>query len=79
MNAKEPIVIITSPSQGVRLVTLNRPKSLNALTATDAFELEKEVVKIQKDDSVRCVVLTGGGRGFCAGADVSVSGENLSS
>jgi len=66
-----PVALVTTPVPGVCLVTLNRAQSLNALTGTDALELEKVFAKIHENDSVRCVVLTGSGRGFCAGADVS--------
>ena len=76
-EAEQPFVVVTRPSQGVALVTMNRPKTLNAMTAMDALEMHDKVVELNKDETVRCVVLTGSGRGFCAGADVSPLGKSL--
>jgi 2-(1,2-epoxy-1,2-dihydrophenyl)acetyl-CoA isomerase len=55
----------------VAWVTLNRPDKLNALTATMSHELEKAFGEASEDDTVRCIVLTGEGRGFCAGQDLT--------
>jgi enoyl-CoA hydratase/carnithine racemase len=55
---------------GVLTVTLNRPERLNALSWSLRLELEALWTEVATDSDVRCVVLTGGGRGFCAGADV---------
>lgn len=70
-TGNEPFVLISRPSPGVALMTLNRPKALNAMTAMDALEMAEKVAELNKDESVKCVVLTGSGRGFCAGANVS--------
>jgi enoyl-CoA hydratase/carnithine racemase len=57
-------------SGGVATVTLNRPERLNALVF-DAYEaLRKYFAGLSKDRTVRAVVLTGAGRGFCSGGDV---------
>lgn len=66
---QEPGVIV-SVDGGVATVRLNDPASLNALSVTMAAELEEAVGRLSDDDSVRCLVLTGTGRGFCAGGDV---------
>lgn len=55
---------------GVATVTLNRPESLNALNATMRRELLEALTSARRDDAVRAIVLTGEGRGFCAGADL---------
>lgn len=55
----------------VAVLTLNRPERLNAFTPRMARELVAALDATDSDDSVRAVVLTGAGRGFCAGADVS--------
>ncbi|HLN85707.1 MAG TPA: enoyl-CoA hydratase/isomerase family protein, partial [Candidatus Limnocylindrales bacterium] len=55
----------------VALITLNRPEKLNAMNYELAAELDEELTKIESDDEVRCVVLTGAGpRAFSAGGDV---------
>jgi 2-(1,2-epoxy-1,2-dihydrophenyl)acetyl-CoA isomerase len=57
-------------SNGVARITLNRPKALNALTRGMLEGLAHAASRALLDDSVRAVLLTGNGRGFCAGADV---------
>jgi enoyl-CoA hydratase len=60
----------TSPVEGVALLTLNRPDKLNAMTAEMVESLHDHLDAIRVDSSVRVVVLTGAGRGFCAGLDL---------
>lgn len=55
----------------VAWITLSRPDRLNALTATMSGELESAFRDAGTDERVRCVVLTGAGRGFCAGQDLT--------
>lgn len=59
----------------IAIVTLNRPERLNAWTATMGGEVRSAMKAAATDDAVRAIVLTGAGRGFCAGADIG----NLSS
>ncbi len=61
----------------VATITLNRPDKLNAFTATMARELIAAFDVVDADDDVRAVVVTGAGRGFCAGADLSQGGETF--
>ncbi len=52
-------------------ITLNRPDKLNAYTALMGSEIEDAFLKADADDDIRVIVVTGAGRGFCAGADIS--------
>ncbi len=56
----------------VALITLNRPEKLNAWTPAMGASLKRAVVKCATDDAVRVIVVTGAGRGFCAGADMQL-------
>ncbi len=55
----------------VLTITLNRPERLNAWTATMERELIEALNEANKDPSIGCIVITGAGRGFCAGADIT--------
>src|SRR2546430_362008 len=61
-------------ADGVLTITLNRPDRLNAFTATMARELIAAFDAADADDDVRAIVVTGAGRGFCAGADLGGGG-----
>ena len=62
---------------GVCTVTLNRPDKLNAVTATSIEELLAAFDDADRDDRVRAVIVTGAGRAFCAGADLSGGGKTF--
>jgi enoyl-CoA hydratase/carnithine racemase len=59
----------------VATITLNRPAKLNAWTGTMEQEVRESMYEAEKDDQVHVIVLTGAGRGFCAGADMSLLGS----
>ena len=61
---------------GVGLMTLNRPDRLNAWTPNLEIELRSVIENAQHDDTVRCVVITGAGKAFCAGMDMAVLGSS---
>lgn len=62
--------ILTENRDGVLVITLHRPERLNAWTYQMGGELNAAVKAANEDDDVNAVVLTGAGRGFCAGADI---------
>jgi 2-(1,2-epoxy-1,2-dihydrophenyl)acetyl-CoA isomerase len=68
-------LILTQDGDGVALVTLNRPDRLNALSPRLVHELLHVVETTERDDRVRVLVVTGTGRGFCAGADLAATAE----
>ena len=63
--------VIYQVEDAVAVVTLNRPDRLNAMTLTMAGEIRAAMQEASDDDDVRVIVLTGAGRGFCAGADAA--------
>ncbi len=69
-------ILAETPLESARLVKLNRPRQLNAYSTRMCEELCKEIDDYLKDDALRVLVLTGEGRGFCAGGDVSNADED---
>jgi len=63
--------ILLNIAEGVATVTLNRPERLNAFTGEMHAELREALARIKTDASVRALLITGAGRGFCAGQDLS--------
>jgi len=68
-------ISIEVDDDGVALLTLDRPDALNSFTVTMARELEQFFRDDATDDSIRAVVVTGAGRAFCAGMDLSADGN----
>ena len=62
-------------ADGIATLTLHRPDALNAFSVTMARELEQVFLTDARDDDVRAVVVTGSGRAFCAGMDLSAEGN----
>ena len=67
-DAAPPVLVATAGA--VRTITLNRPATLNSFTARMHAELLPALEAAAADATVRCVVVTGAGRGFCAGQDL---------
>ena len=67
--------IVYEVADNIATITLNRPDKLNAFTGTMMYEMIDAFDQVDADDDVRAVIVTGAGRGFCAGADLSASGE----
>ena len=72
-----PEHILTEVQDRVLTITLNRPDKLNAFTATMRDELIAAFDAADADDEVRAIIVTGAGRGFCAGADLSRGGDTF--
>ena len=64
-------VLVTTPAAGVRQITLNRPEKLNAMNVTLVRRLHAVLDELADDRGCRVVILTGAGRGFCAGLDLT--------
>ncbi len=69
--------ILTETSEGVLTITLNRPDRLNAWTGRMGEELRAAFDLADADDAVRAIIVTGAGRGFCAGADLESGGDTF--
>jgi enoyl-CoA hydratase/carnithine racemase len=63
--------------EGILTITLDRPERLNAWTGEMCGELFEAFDRADSDDEVRAVIVTGAGRGFCAGADLAAGGETF--
>jgi len=62
--------LLTSLDEGVLTLTLNRPDARNAMSGAMTAALAAQLASAEFDRNVKCVVLTGAGKGFCAGGDV---------
>ena len=69
MASENGTVLVTNEG-GVRTITLNRPKVLNAFNLELSTALNRAIAEVAGDEAVRCVVITGAGRAFCAGQDL---------
>ena len=69
--------ILYEVEDNVLTLTLNRPDKLNAFTRDMMHELINAFDKEDEDDNVRAIIITGAGRGFCAGADLSVGADTF--
>ncbi|GGF56260.1 enoyl-CoA hydratase [Marmoricola endophyticus] len=68
-------LLVDLDPDGIETITLNRPDALNSFTVTMARELEAEFRRLRTDDAVRAVVVTGAGKAYCAGMDLSADGN----
>lgn len=75
LHPSNPTTISFGIDDGILTLTLNRPDQLNAFTVEMAAELEEAFHTVNDDDSIRAVIVTGAGRAFCAGMDLSVAGN----
>jgi 2-(1,2-epoxy-1,2-dihydrophenyl)acetyl-CoA isomerase len=66
-----PSILTSTSPTGVHTITLNRPERLNAVDPTLAAELPVAIDAAAAEDAIRVIVITGAGRGFCSGLDLS--------
>lgn len=66
---------VTVDGDGIAMLRLDRPEAMNSFTVTMAAELERFFRDVAQDDEVRAVVVTGSGKAFCAGMDLSAEGN----
>jgi enoyl-CoA hydratase/carnithine racemase len=71
--------ILYNVDDGILTITMNRPEKLNAFTGTMMAEMIDAFDRSDADDSIRAVIVTGAGRAFCAGADLSAGGATFNS
>jgi enoyl-CoA hydratase/carnithine racemase len=69
--------LLYAVEDGVATVTLNRPEKLNAFNTQMMKDMIAAFDATDADDAVRCVIVTGAGRGFCAGADLSAGAQTF--
>ena len=63
--------ILSHVEKGVMTLTLNRPERLNSFNDEMHAQLAECLKQVERDDTIRCLLLTGAGRGFCAGQDLN--------
>jgi len=71
------MTILISNENNIRIISLNRPEKLNAITLEMATELNNAIQDAANDTAVKCLVITGKGRAFSSGGDVDEMGEYL--
>ncbi|KAI5574219.1 hypothetical protein BDE02_10G131500 [Populus trichocarpa] len=69
----ENLILVTRDRNGIATITINRPKSLNSLTRPMMVRLARQINALGKDESVRVIILTGSGRAFCSGVDLTAA------
>lgn len=77
MDPKTFSTLLYSVDEGIATITLHRPEKMNAFTAQMRDDLVAAFDDTDADDAVRAVIVTGSGRAFCAGADLSVGGKTF--
>ncbi|KAF8041431.1 hypothetical protein BT93_A0123 [Corymbia citriodora subsp. variegata] len=73
MADPQPLILVERGPDGVASVTINRPKSLNSLTRPMMVDLARAFRSLGADGSVRAIVLSGTGRAFCSGVDLTAA------
>ncbi|XP_010259225.1 PREDICTED: probable enoyl-CoA hydratase 1, peroxisomal [Nelumbo nucifera] len=74
-SSPERLILVDREPTGIAFVTINRPKSLNSLTRSMIADLARAFKSLDQDDSVRVIVLSGSGRAFCSGVDLTAAND----
>lgn len=69
----EKLILVNREPDGIAFVTINRPKALNSLTRAMMRDLAQAFKALDREDSVRVIVLSGSGRAFCSGVDLTAA------
>lgn len=75
ISASSTEELLVEQKGNIVVITLNRPDRLNAISRVMLNELSMKMTEANKDPDVRCIVLTGSGKGFCAGLDLIDVGQ----
>ena len=79
ITASQTDELLVEQDGHVATITLNRPERLNAISRPMLEELSSKMVEADKDPDVRCIILTGAGRGFCSGLDLIDTSDRMDS
>lgn len=72
-SSPEKLILVEREPTGIAFVTINRPKSLNSLTKSMITDLARAFKSLDGDELVRVIVITGAGRAFCSGVDLTAA------
>ena len=70
-------VVLLEIEKNIAIITLNRPERYNAVNQDLVDGINESLSVVESDNNIRAVVLTGNGKGFCSGADMSVFGDEV--
>ena len=70
-------VVLYETNEGVAVITFNRPDRYNAVNQDLVDGISKSLDRAKNDQSIRAIIITGSGKGFCAGADMTVFEEDV--
>ncbi|KAG9137105.1 hypothetical protein Leryth_011922 [Lithospermum erythrorhizon] len=74
-NSSETLILIKIEEDGIAYITINRPKSLNSLTRPMMVDLAKAFKSLSDNELVKVIILSGSGRAFCSGVDLTSAEE----
>ncbi len=72
----EDNILLVEQKQNIKVITLNRPDKLNSFNDELTFKVQDALKEAERDSNTRCVIITGAGRGFCAGQDLQARMTN---